>query len=169
MKTRTNNHAGTGRFQKNGKSFRRRHPSTDPPTRDFENMRRTNTPTGSKFTVRGQVYIQTGAFYHAMGNGRDVRVLELRTTCPECSDDFQATASMRQIGTRQLVRRCPSCRKIHSGPVVIPEAVAPKSRPRVAKSKRHRTAVSAPAAPGAPVASQTAVPDSYLDRLGMLN
>jgi hypothetical protein len=81
-------------------------------------MRRTNTPTGAKFTVRGQIYIQTGAFYHAMGNGREVRVLELRTTCPECSDDFQATASMRQISTRQLVRRCPSCRKIHFGPVL---------------------------------------------------
>ena len=83
-------------------------------------MRRTNTPTGSKFTVRGQVYIQTGAFYHAMGNGREVRVLELQSTCPECSDVFQATASMRQISTRQLVRRCRSCRKIHFGPVVGP-------------------------------------------------
>src|SRR6266849_2607809 len=85
-------------------------------------MRRTNTITGAKFTVRSQVYVQTGAFYHAMGNGREVRVLELRTTCPECSGTFQATASMRQISTRQLVRRCPSCRKIHSGPV----AAAPK-------------------------------------------
>jgi hypothetical protein len=83
-------------------------------------MRRTNTTTGSKFTVRGQVYIQTGAFYHAMDNGREVRVLELRSTCPECSDVFQATASLRQISTRQLVRRCPSCRKIHFGPVAIP-------------------------------------------------
>jgi hypothetical protein len=70
-------------------------------------MRRANTPTGSKFTVRGQVYLQTGAFYHTMGNDREVRVLELRTACPECGDSFQATASMRQISTRQLVRRLP--------------------------------------------------------------
>jgi hypothetical protein len=83
-------------------------------------MRRTNTPTGAKFTVRGQVYIKTGAFFHEMSNGREVRVLELRTTCPECSGAFQATASMRQISTRQLIRRCPSCRKIHSGPVAAP-------------------------------------------------
>src|SRR5882724_11066018 len=81
------------------------------------NMRRKDTTTGAKFTVRGQVYLQTGAFYHEMGNGREVRVLELRSTCPECLEPFAATASMRQISTRQLVRRCPSCRKIHSGPV----------------------------------------------------
>jgi hypothetical protein len=82
-------------------------------------MRRKNTTTGSKFTVRGQIYIQTGAFFHPMGNGREVRVLELDTTCPECSQTFQVTASMRQISTRQLVRRCPECRKIHTGPVPI--------------------------------------------------
>jgi hypothetical protein len=117
-------------------------------------MRRTNTPTGSKFTVRGQAYIQAGAFYHSMGNGREVRVLELRTSCPDCSQPFDVTASMRQISTRQLVRRCPQCRKIHFGPVVMPEAVAPKPRCRVAKSKPRRPAVSAPAARGAPVAPQ---------------
>ncbi len=91
-------------------------------------MRRTNTPAGSKFTVRGQAYIQTGAFYHAMGNGREVRVLELQSTCPECFDVFQATASMRQISTRQLVRRCPECRKTHSGPVPIVAPTAHKSK-----------------------------------------
>jgi hypothetical protein len=89
-------------------------------------MRRANTPTGSKFTVRGQVYVQTGAFYHPMSNNREVRVLELDTTCPECSQTFQATASMRQISTRQLVRRCPECRKIHTGPVPIVKAQAKK-------------------------------------------
>jgi hypothetical protein len=71
-------------------------------------MRRpTLSPTGSKFTVRGQVYIQTGAFFHAMSNDREVRVLELATICPECGDEFSTTASMTQIKNRQLVRRCP--------------------------------------------------------------
>src|SRR5438477_12350655 len=98
-------------------------------------MRRTNTPTGSKFTVRGQVYIQTGAFFHPMSNDREVRVLELDTTCPECSETFQATASMRQIRTRQLVRRCPTCRKIHFGPVKL---APPKSAPRKAKRKARK-------------------------------
>ena len=50
------------------------------------NMRRQRpTTTGSKFTVRGQVYIQTGAFFHAMSNDREVRVLELERLCPDCS------------------------------------------------------------------------------------
>src|ERR1700722_7531167 len=113
-------------------------------------MRRTNTPTGSKFTVRGQIYIQTGAFYHAMGNGRDVRVLELDTTCPEWSRTFQATASMRQISTRQLVRRCPECRKIHTGPVVMP---APKPSRPAPRSKPQRPATPLSAASNGPVAS----------------
>jgi hypothetical protein len=80
---------------------------------------RTSSPLGSKFTVRGQVYVQTGAFFHPMSNNREVRVLELDTTCPDCSEPFQATASMRQIKARQLIRRCPACRKIHIGPVAI--------------------------------------------------
>lgn len=100
-------------------------------------MRRKDTTTGAKFTVRGQVYIQTGAFYHAMSNDREVRVLELRTTCPECTDVFQATASMRQISTRQLVRRCPSCRKVHSGPVA---AAAPPVRAGKSTRKTARAA-----------------------------
>jgi hypothetical protein len=115
-------------------------------------MRRTDTAAGAKFTVRGQIYIQTGHFYHIMSNDREVRVLELRTSCPECSQPFDVTASMRQISTRQLVRRCPRCRKIHFGPVVMPKAVAPAPRRRVSKPKPkpHRPAVSAPAAPSAP-------------------
>jgi hypothetical protein len=85
-------------------------------------MRRPNpSTTGSKFTVRGQAYVQTGAFYHAISNDREVRVLELDTTCPECERSFQLTASMTQIKNRQLVRRCPSCRQIHTGPVSIAE------------------------------------------------
>ncbi|MCK1519287.1 MULTISPECIES: hypothetical protein [unclassified Bradyrhizobium] len=90
-------------------------------------MRRTDTAAGAKFTVRGQVYIQTGHFYHTMGNDREVRVLELQTSCPECSQPFDVTASMRQISTRQLVRRCPRCRKIHTGPVSIAKPVARKT------------------------------------------
>jgi hypothetical protein len=94
--------------------------------------------TGSKFTVRGQVYIQTGAFYHSMSNDREVRVLELATTCPECSAPFQATASMRQIKTRQLVRRCPECRKIHTGPVPIVAPAARKAKKKPAGRKNRR-------------------------------
>src|SRR5207253_969621 len=105
------------------------------------NLKRTNTPTGSKFTVRGQVYIQTGSFYHDMGGGREVRVLELDTKCPECGNCFQATASMRQISTRQLVRRCPARRKIHFGPVAAPPRTKPPGRKigRVRRrAERHR-------------------------------
>jgi hypothetical protein len=53
-------------------------------------MQRPQTTTGSKFTVRGQIYIQTGAFYHPMSNDREVRVLELQTICSECSETFRA-------------------------------------------------------------------------------
>jgi hypothetical protein len=100
-------------------------------------VKRTNTPTGSKFTVRGQVYIQTGAFFHPMSNDREVRVLELDTTCPECSETFQATASMRQIRTRQLVRRCQVCRELHSGPVRMP----PAPRKSAERKLRRKTAL----------------------------
>jgi hypothetical protein len=101
-------------------------------------MRRpTPSPTGSKFTVRGQVYVQSGAFFHPMSNDREVRILELNTTCPDCSATFQATASMRQIKTRQLVRRCPECRKIHAGPVAI---VAPVARNAAKKKTTGRKA-----------------------------
>jgi predicted Zn finger-like uncharacterized protein len=104
------------------------------------------SPTGSKFTVRGQVYVQTGAFFHPMGNDREVRVLELATTCPECSAPFQATASMRQIKTRQLVRRCPRCRHVHTGPVPIVAPAARKARkkptgPKARKPSRRPPAV----------------------------
>ena len=76
-------------------------------------MRRTDTTTGAKFTVRGQVYVQTGHFYHTMGNDREVRVLKLQTSCPECSQPFEVTASMRQISTRQCDIRyqLAGCRK----------------------------------------------------------
>ncbi|MGQ2186082.1 hypothetical protein ACT4MK_22395 [Bradyrhizobium barranii] len=122
-------------FLQHGKPFRRRRP---PNRSTFEtlNMRRsTPSTTGSKFTVRGQVYVQTGAFFHAISNEREVRVLELATTCPDCAGPFQATASMRQIKTRQLVRRCPTCRKIRSGPVSIAE---PVTRKAAAKNKTGR-------------------------------
>ena len=100
-------------------------------------MRRTNTTTGAKFTVRGQVYVQTGAFYHQMGNGREVRVLELQSACPDCGHSFQATASMRQISTRALVRRCPSCRKIHFGPVAVAPVRAGKLTRKTARKATH--------------------------------
>jgi hypothetical protein len=104
-------------------------------------MRRPNPSTpGSKFTVRGQVYIQTGAFFHAMSNDREVRVLELDTTCPECAGPFQVTASMRQIKTRQLVRRCPSCRKIRSGPVAIAAPVPRKTAKKKTPGRKTRPA-----------------------------
>lgn len=52
-------------------------------------MRRPNpSPTGSRFKVRGQIYIQTGAFFHPMSNDREVRVLELATTCADCEQPF---------------------------------------------------------------------------------
>jgi hypothetical protein len=77
-----------------------------------------------------------------MGNGREVRVLELQSACPDCGHSFQATASMRQISTRPLVRRCPSCRKIHFGPVAAPAPVcAPKSARKKAPLGRKREKV----------------------------
>jgi hypothetical protein len=101
-------------------------------------MKRPLSTTGSKFTVRGQVYVQTGAFFHPMSNDREVRVLELATTCPDCSEAFKATASMRQIKTRQLVRRCPTCRKIHTGPVSIVAPVARKTTKKKATGRKAR-------------------------------
>jgi hypothetical protein len=82
-------------------------------------MRRTNTQNGAKFTVRGQPYFQVGSFEHEMSYGRLVRVLELKTDCPECGATFEITASLRQIESRMLVRRCKPCRKIHRGPVDV--------------------------------------------------
>jgi hypothetical protein len=108
----------------------------DRSTNETTNMRRPHSTTGAKFTVRGQVYIQTSAFFHSMSNDREVRIIELATTCPECSEPFQATASMRQIKTRQLVRRCPACREIHFGPVKMPPA---PQKPAARKSKRKAT------------------------------
>lgn len=97
-------------------------------------MRRTNTQDGAKFTVRGQRYIQTGSFWHTMPSDREVRVLELKTDCPECGDAFEVTASLRQIEARILNRRCPHCRKVHSGPVAL-DAV---KRMDVIKGKERR-------------------------------
>jgi predicted Zn finger-like uncharacterized protein len=79
-------------------------------------MRKDSIP-GTKCTVRGQVYVQTGSFLHTKRNGWEVRVLELDTACPHCGNSFQVTASRRQIRTRQMVRRCPTCREVHFGPV----------------------------------------------------
>jgi hypothetical protein len=110
-------------------------------------MRRPNPSTpGSKFTVRGQAYVQTGAFFHTMRTGYEVRVLELATTCPECAEPFDATASLRQIRTRQLVRRCPACRKVHTGPVPIVTPAARKAVKKKTPGRKARKASRRPAA-----------------------
>ena len=87
-------------------------------------MQRPLSVPGTKFRVRGQLYVTTGHFYHTTSNDREVRVLELASICPECAEPFAATASMRQIRTRQLVRRCPACRRFHTGPVSPTKLVA---------------------------------------------
>ncbi|WP_210168186.1 hypothetical protein [Bradyrhizobium sp. LTSP849] len=119
---------------------------TDTPFETLNMRRSTPSATGTKFTVRGQVYIQAGAFFHAMSNEREVRVLELETICPDCSQPFQATASMRQIKTRQLVRRCPPCRKIHTGPVSIAKPVARKRAKKKAPGRKMPAASRRPVA-----------------------
>jgi hypothetical protein len=91
------------------------------------------------------VYVQTGAFFHALSNYREVRVLELETTCPNCACPFQATASMRQIKTRQLVRRCPTCRKIHTGPVSTAKPIARKSAKKKTTGRKRPAASRGPA------------------------
>ena len=129
-------------------------------------MRRTNTQNGARFTPRGQTYIQTGSFEHEMSYGRFVRVLELKTNCPECGASFEVTASLRQIEQRMLVRRCKPCRKIHRGPVDVhrvkrmkakKEAQAREQRRRqiVLRRVKQRKAAALPgtrAAPGTKVA-----------------
>jgi hypothetical protein len=100
-------------------------------------MRRKNTQDGAKFTVRGQTYIQAGSFEHEMSCGRFVRVLELKTGCPECGTTFEVTASLRQIEGRMLVRRCKPCRKIHRGPVDVRKIEQRKAK-KEAKALEHR-------------------------------
>jgi predicted Zn finger-like uncharacterized protein len=119
-----------------GKPTRHRHPPNRFTFETLKMRRSTPSTTGSHFTVRGQLYVQTGAFFHAMSNDREVRVLELATTCPECAGPFRVTASMRQIKTRQLVRRCPTCRKIHTGPVSIAKPVARKTVKKKAPGRK---------------------------------
>jgi hypothetical protein len=91
------------------------------------------------------VYIQTGAFFHSMSNDREVRVLELATTCPDCAGPFRATASMRQIKTRQLVRRCPACRKIRTGPVSLAAPIPRKGAKKKTSGRNARSATRQPA------------------------
>jgi hypothetical protein len=105
-------------------------------------MRRTNTKNGAKFTVRGQPYVQVGSFEHEMSYGRFVRVLELKTGCPECGATFEVTASLRQIESRLLVRRCKPCRKIHHGPVDVHRAKRMKAKKEAqAREQRRRRSV----------------------------
>jgi hypothetical protein len=101
-------------------------------------MRRTNTKNGARFTPRGQTYIQTGSFEHEMSYGRFVRVLELKTDCPECGSTFEVTASLRQIEQRMLVRRCRPCRKIHRGPVDVRKIEQRKTKREAQARERRR-------------------------------
>jgi hypothetical protein len=130
-----------GRFQKKESRVAAGHTLTQTSTQaSIMSVSRANSPTGSKFTVRGQVYVQTGAFFHTMSNDREIRILELETVCPDCGGPFQATASMRQIKTRQMVRRCPGCRKIHKGPVpAVATSTVRKSVKKKTSGRRART------------------------------
>jgi hypothetical protein len=127
-------------------------------------MRRTNTKNGAKFTVRGQPYVQVGSFEHELSYGRFVRVLELKTGCPECGATFEVTASLRQIESRILVRRCKPCRKIHRGPVDVRKIERRKAKKEAKARERRRQIVlrrgkqrKAAALPGARAAPGTKV------------
>jgi hypothetical protein len=105
-------------------------------------MRRKDTQDGAKFTVRGQPYFQVGSFEREMSYGRFVRVLELKTDCPECGTTFEVTASLRQIESRLLVRRCKPCRKIHRGPVDVRKIEQRKAKKEArAREQRRRQIV----------------------------
>jgi hypothetical protein len=49
-----------------------------------------------------------------------------------------AVPAMRQIKTRQLVRRCPKCRQIHTGPVAITAPVPRKAAKQKAPGRKAR-------------------------------
>jgi hypothetical protein len=77
-----------------------------------------------------------------MSYGRFVRVLELKTDCPECGVTFEVTASLRQIESRLLVRRCKQCRKIHRGPVDVHRVKWMKAKKEAqAREQRRRQSV----------------------------
>src|SRR5439155_17879148 len=59
----------------------------------------------------------------------------------------------RQIKTRQMVRRCPTCRKIHTGPVSIAKPVARKT------AKKKPLARKIPAASRRPAVRKLEPPD----------
>jgi hypothetical protein len=112
-------------------------------------MRRTNTQTGAKFTVRGQPYIQVGSFPLDMECGHTIRILELETDCPECGATFDLTATLRQIERRILNRRCERCRKTHRGPVDVRKIEQRKAR-KEARERVRRRQTSALPIPGKP-------------------
>lgn len=112
-------------------------------------MRRTNTQTGAKFTVRGQPYIQVGSFLHEMECGHTIRILDLETDCPECGATFDLTATLRQIEHRILNRRCERCRKTHRGPVDVRKIEQRKAK-REARERVRRRQTSALPIPGKP-------------------
>ena len=143
-------------------------------------MTRSNTQPGAKFTVRGQRYTQTESFFHTMRSGDEVRILELDSQCPECGGMFRTTATMRQIRSRALVRRCERCRLLYRGRVEMPPAKATakaKSKRRTlrrAGTVRRRDGGTPPAAeaPSSPKERREAletVIDTYRAALGLLD
>jgi hypothetical protein len=107
-------------------------------------MRRVNTQPGARFTVRGQRYVQVGSFLYDMDSGNTVRILELKTECPECGGAFELTASLGQIEKRMLIRRCERCRKTHRGPVDVRKLERRKAENAVKRRRRTSAAKSRP-------------------------
>jgi hypothetical protein len=60
---------------------------------------------GDNFNFDGQAYECVDWFEHEIP-ARLVLIYELRTKCPDCGTAFWTTASMRQIKTRNVRRRC---------------------------------------------------------------
>jgi hypothetical protein len=104
-------------------------------------MRRTHTQPGARFAVRGQRYVQVGSFLYDMDSGHTVRILELKTDCPECGASFELTASLGQIEKRMLVRRCERCRKIHRGPVDVRKLESKAMKAAKSRVRRRRTRI----------------------------
>jgi hypothetical protein len=86
---------------------------------------------------------------------------------------------MRQIKTRQLVRRCPACRKLHTGPVSIAESAPRKTAKKKITGRKARPASRRPEPPDRitliEVRSADVLPEetpapaeTYRDALGLL-
>jgi hypothetical protein len=57
-----------------------------------------------------QAYKVVGDSLHVTPSGRSTPVKVLRSNCPECSREFECTATDWQIGQRHLRRRCDDCK-----------------------------------------------------------